>query len=169
MIQFRNETDTICAIPSLDLLVRPGETVGIPEGYALPRKRSNGEKRTSVIEDIAPQLRPARDEDRVRVETEFAEDAVTAKAKVTPRTKEAFLKMGISPAVAELMSARDFADIAAKAKDLTAQLEQKKVAALKEAESIREVKPTQAVTPESLIEAIEEAAKVAPTKGRGKV
>lgn len=38
--------------------VKPGETVEIPEGLARPERKANGSRRPSVVERVAPQLRP---------------------------------------------------------------------------------------------------------------
>jgi hypothetical protein len=44
----------------------PGGCCEVPVGYALPGLTSNGSRRPSTIELLAPQLQPANEQERVR-------------------------------------------------------------------------------------------------------
>lgn len=135
MVNFKNPGDTPVGVPGTEIFAGPGEVIGVPDGYALPRRIPGTDtKRPSVIEMTCPQLHPASDRDRLRVSTEFAEDVQARRARVPQRTKEALMAMGINPAIAELMAAKDLGDLASKAPGLVANLEAAKKAAREEAQ-----------------------------------
>jgi hypothetical protein len=57
---FRNETNSTLKIAiGRGIVVEPGKTVEIDNDLARPRRHSNGSRRKSIIEQLAPQLVPA--------------------------------------------------------------------------------------------------------------
>jgi hypothetical protein len=53
------------AIGAKHPVIKPRDTVEIEDGYALPRRYDNGSRRPSVVEEIAPQLKPADPQERL--------------------------------------------------------------------------------------------------------
>lgn len=67
-MQFINPTDRIVIVAIKQgrapcITVDPGEVVDLPDWACAPRRNPNGSRRHSVIEDIAPQLKPANEEE----------------------------------------------------------------------------------------------------------
>lgn len=65
---FKNPTESRVLVrlkqgASYQFFVEPNEVVDIDDKFAKPRLAENGGRRASVIEEIAPQLRPADPED----------------------------------------------------------------------------------------------------------
>lgn len=59
-MRFINPTDNnVFVALGRGLHVKPKEVVEIPDGYAKARLADNGARRPSIIEELAPQLRPA--------------------------------------------------------------------------------------------------------------
>jgi hypothetical protein len=60
-MKFVNESETVVRIPigKGGIRVEPKGVVEIEDGYARARRNDNGSRRPSVIEELAPQMKPA--------------------------------------------------------------------------------------------------------------
>lgn len=67
-IEVKNETDRRIVHEDLDIDVKPGETCEVLEGYVMPRRGASGERFPSILEQVAPGLRPVNEDDRARWE-----------------------------------------------------------------------------------------------------
>lgn len=65
-IEVKNETDRRIVHEDLDIDVKPGETCEVMEGYVMPRHGSSGDRFPSILEQIAPGLKPTNEDDRAR-------------------------------------------------------------------------------------------------------
>lgn len=65
-IEVKNETDRRIVHEDLDIDVKPGETCEVLEGYVMPRHGSSGDRFPSILEQIAPGLKPTNEDDRAR-------------------------------------------------------------------------------------------------------
>lgn len=93
-MRFKNETDQQVFIAmGKGITVPPGGEIDIEDGYALPRRADNGSRRPSIIESLAPQLKPA----------DPAERAVWEQAP--QRGKRGAAPLGGMPTVEGLMAA----------------------------------------------------------------
>lgn len=82
--------------------VPPGATVDIEDGYCQPGINVNGSRRPSIVERLAPCLKPADPEQRAR----WGLDTVPAPAPA-PTADQVAAQLrdeGVAPAVAELIA-----------------------------------------------------------------
>ena len=95
--------------------LKPGEICEIAEGYARPSRASNGGRKPSIVEGLAPQLKPADADERahwLRTPTK-QEIAARADEERIPSVEQ-LMKKGYAKGVAEaevkkLVAARDAA------------------------------------------------------------
>lgn len=63
---FKNDTPTRVKVAiGKGYVCEPGQTIEVEEAYAMPRRHDNGSRRPSVIEQLAPQLKPASAAERL--------------------------------------------------------------------------------------------------------
>lgn len=82
--------------------VQPGETVEIDDKYSLPRPAEGGNARPPVVEEVAPQLIPANDEEKARYTAPVASAAPQKPGTYIP-TVEELVRLGTAPGIAKMM------------------------------------------------------------------
>lgn len=66
---FKNPTEiTVKIAAGAGMSVAPSAVIDLPDPWCSPRRASNGSRIPSIIEMIAPQLKPANDADRIEWE-----------------------------------------------------------------------------------------------------
>lgn len=103
----QNQTGHRLRIPDLKVDLLPGACVELPDGYCLPRRSAGGARIPSVVENLAPGMRPA---DPI-VGAEWAkappQEGAIMGGYNPAKPKEAFLREGLPEGLAEIAAARD--------------------------------------------------------------
>ncbi len=103
----KNDTGHRLQIPGLKVDLAPGECMDLPDGYCLPRRSSGGARIPSVVESLAPGMRPA---DPVAwaewTKAPPLEGAVVGGFNPA-KTKTAFMTEGLPEGLAEIAAAKD--------------------------------------------------------------
>jgi hypothetical protein len=98
-IKVRNESDRRVVHEDLDIDVEPGQVCEVLEGYAMPRRAASGERFPSILEQVAPGLKPVEAEDLERWQK--APDAA-AKAPAKMPTVKDLVAAGMPQGMAEM-------------------------------------------------------------------
>lgn len=102
-MQFINESNREVRVRlGSGFMVKPGATVEIEDGYAQPRRADNGSRRPSVIEQLAPQLKPADPTERAQWERVPDATPRAGKAAGMP-TVDGLVAAGVPKGQAELI------------------------------------------------------------------
>lgn len=102
-MQMKNPTDTAIKVAELNILIRPGRSAEIPDGYCMPRAGTNGDPIRPIIAMLAPQLEPADERLVAAYRANKLTDGLVAEPPPV-RTAADYQADGMSPAVAELVA-----------------------------------------------------------------
>lgn len=104
-MKMKNTSDGPAIIKELGLVVEAGKTVDIDDQYAKPGRNGTGSRKPSIIEMLAPQMRPASKEDEVEwLKVPETDNAVPEVAG--PPTATDLIRQGVPAAVAEHQARR---------------------------------------------------------------
>lgn len=103
----KNDTGHRQQIPGLKVDLAAGECCEIPDGYCLPRRSAGGARIPSVVESLAPGMRPADPAAWAEWLKSPPEEGNLVGNVVPAKPKSAFMGEGLPEGLAEIAAAKD--------------------------------------------------------------
>lgn len=109
-MQMLNPTSHTLKISELNLTVKPGGLVEIPDAYCMPRKGANTDPMKPIIAMLAPQLIPADEANVAAYKANKLTEGLQPQEPAPPSAAD-HVANGMAPAIAELVASGNAASV----------------------------------------------------------